>query len=161
MQHLHLISDSNIIIDMEVAGLIELIFQLPYIFAVPDILYHEELRKQHSHLPALGLRCMPMTPDMIIEGMRLASVYKKAGRIVLLALSLSKSTGYPLLTGDMALRKAATEEAVQPRGTLWLIEQLVSHQLITKQRALDAYQTMKINGRRLPWADAIRRIKKI
>ena len=159
MQHPHLISDSNIIIDMEVAGLIELIFQLPYVFAVPDILYHQELREQHSHLPALGLQCLQMTPDMLVEGMRLAGIYKKAGRIDLLALSLSKATNYPLLTGDMALREAATKESVQPRGTLWLVEELVIHGLVSKQRALEAYEVMEVNERRLPWKLARSRIK--
>ena len=159
MERLHLISDSNIIIDMEVAGLIERIFLLPCVFAVPDILYRQELCYQHSHLPALGLLCMPMTPEMVTEGARLASVYKKAGRIDLLALSLAKATGYSLLTGDMALRKAAASEGLQPRGTLWLVEQLVFHQLLSKPEALKAYQAMKTNDRRLPWTDAIRRIE--
>ena len=148
MQHLHLISDSNIIIDIEAAGLVELIFRLPYTFAVPDILYYQELREQHSHLPALGLQCLPMTAEMLVEGRRLASIYKKAGRIDLLALSLSKATGYPLLTGDLALRKAATEEGIKPRGTLWLVEELVFHQSISKQQALNAYQAMALSGRR-------------
>src|SRR3972149_5500331 len=48
-----LISDANILIDMEDGNLIPVIFQLPYEIAVPDILFELELRERHSHL--LGL----------------------------------------------------------------------------------------------------------
>jgi hypothetical protein len=43
-----LISDANVIIDMEVGGLIKQMFRLEYEFAVPDVLYEEELRENHS-----------------------------------------------------------------------------------------------------------------
>lgn len=46
-----LISDANILIDMEDGNLIPVIFQLPYEIAVPDILFELELRERHSHLP--------------------------------------------------------------------------------------------------------------
>ncbi|MFT5708399.1 MAG: hypothetical protein ACI9ES_002701, partial [Oceanospirillaceae bacterium] len=49
MQQL-LISDANILIDMEEGGLLEVMFQLPYDFATPDILFFEELEEEHTHL---------------------------------------------------------------------------------------------------------------
>lgn len=44
MQQL-LISDANILIDMEEGGLLEAMFQLPYDFATPDILFLKSLKK--------------------------------------------------------------------------------------------------------------------
>jgi hypothetical protein len=38
-----LISDANILIDMEAGRLMERLFQLPMQFAMPDILYWEEI----------------------------------------------------------------------------------------------------------------------
>lgn len=38
-----LISDANILIDMEAGQLMERLFQLPMQFAMPDILYWEEI----------------------------------------------------------------------------------------------------------------------
>ena len=93
----YLISDSNIIIDMETAGLIELIFNLPYCFAVPDMLYHDELREQHSHLPALGLQMLPLAPDTMMDAMRMTNEYKQPGRNDLFALALARQENCPLL----------------------------------------------------------------
>ena len=44
-------------------------------------------------------------------------------------------------------------------GTIWVIEHLIEHKIITKQRALSAYQTMQEKGRRLPWDLAYERLK--
>ena len=40
-----LISDANILIDIEAAELLKTLFKLPYQFAIPDILYVEEIIK--------------------------------------------------------------------------------------------------------------------
>jgi len=40
-----LISDTNILIDMTAGGILEKIFLLEYEFAVPDVLFHEELHE--------------------------------------------------------------------------------------------------------------------
>jgi hypothetical protein len=50
-----LISDANILIDIEEGQLISQLFQLPYQFCVPDILFAEELEEQHSDLLHKGL----------------------------------------------------------------------------------------------------------
>lgn len=48
-----LISDANILIDLEEGQLLELFFHLPYQFKVPDILF-EELKADHGHLTEPG-----------------------------------------------------------------------------------------------------------
>jgi predicted nucleic acid-binding protein len=55
-----------------------------------------------------------------------------------------------LLTGDKALRKAAKIENVEVKGTVWLMEELLGHQLITKEQAVKAFDQMKEVGSRLP-----------
>ena len=49
-----LISDANILMDVEVGDLVAPMFSLGYQFAVPDILYYEELEEQHAHLLDMG-----------------------------------------------------------------------------------------------------------
>ncbi|MCF6172574.1 MAG: hypothetical protein L3J44_02140 [Campylobacteraceae bacterium] len=51
-----LISDANIFIDLDVCGILEQMFELPFEFAVPDILYMEELEEHHGDLPRYGLQ---------------------------------------------------------------------------------------------------------
>lgn len=68
-----------------------------------------------------------------------------------MALALAKQEKCPLLTGDRDLKKAAELEGVFVSGTLWLVEQLVIHSLISVETAKQSYEQMKANGRRLPW----------
>lgn len=63
-----LISDANILIDVEVAGLTEVLFGLDHTFAVPDILYAEELAARHGRLIALGLEVMEPVPELSCGG---------------------------------------------------------------------------------------------
>ena len=62
-----LISDANILIDMEVGGLLEPLFALPFQFKVADLLYYEELEEQHPHLPELGLQITGLSATSMTE----------------------------------------------------------------------------------------------
>ena len=66
-----------------------------------------------------------------------------------------------MLTGDKDLRNAAEMERVMTNGTIWVVEQLVMHQIIDKPEAKAAYDRMKANGRRLPWALALQQLTKL
>lgn len=153
MQQL-LISDANILIDMEEGGLLEVMFQLPFNFATPDILFFEELEEEHAHLPDLGLALKEVSSESMMYAMQLTGTYTQASRNDCFALALAKQEQCPLLTGDMALRKAAEKEAAIVKGTIWLVSQLVVHQKINTEQAREAYRQMQDSGRRLPWTIA-------
>ena len=154
MQQL-LISDANILIDMEEGELLTQLFQLPYLFAIPDILFVEELEEEHAHLPDMGLTLEELSPDSMMHAMELIPLYLNASRNDIFALCLAKQKNCPLVTGDMALRKAAEKEGIVVQGTISLITQLVRQQIGTKETALKAYEKMKLSGRRLPWKVAL------
>jgi len=146
-----LISDSNIFIDMEVSKLTQKMFELPYQFAVPDILYYEELEEEHDNLLEYGLEMKKLSPESISYVDTTLYQYSKIGFYDKLALATAKQEGCPLVTGDGALRKAGKNEAVIIFGTVWLIDELIIHSIITVDEAKEAYDLMKENGRRLPW----------
>jgi hypothetical protein len=80
------VSDANIFVDIEVAGLTKAIFQLPEQFAVPNILYEEELRAHHPDLPGYGLVIL----DISAEYVREADMNKRGRRqrkVILICLS--------------------------------------------------------------------------
>ena len=60
-----LISDANILIDIEDGNLTPVIFRLPYEIAVPDILFELELRERHSHLLEAGLKVKSLTAESV------------------------------------------------------------------------------------------------
>lgn len=155
-----LISDANILIDMDVGGLIEVMFRLPETFAVPDILYQEELREHHPELPGFGLLVREISQTFVIEAYRLRGQYKGPSQNDLFALALAKQEACRLVTGDKALREVAEAEAVDVRGTLWLIERLRDEDILSLEEIEVAYDRMRREGRRLPWSEVRAQIKR-
>lgn len=156
-----LISDANIIIDMEEGGLLEQLFQLPYQFVVPDLLYFDELEMHHSNLLDKGLVLRELTSTSMLYAMNLIKRVRGPSRNDCFALALAKQELCPLLTGDRALSKVARTEDVEVRGTLWAVEEMIINQIITVEIARSAYLLMQENGRRLPWDIALAQLEKI
>lgn len=156
-----LISDANILIDMEESELITLLFRLPYEFCVPDILYYEELEEQHAHLCDLGLTLRELSAQSLSQVKVLKGRHSGPSTNDVFALLLAQQENCPLLSGDKNLRHAAQAENVEVRGTLWLVEALVQQEIIDADQAHAAYDKMEAAGRRLPWAEARRRIKRL
>ena len=98
-----LISDANIFIDFESAGLTTQLFRLPVTIAVPDILFYEELEEMHSDLLSLGLTLKEVRSEYMAK---IPLWQKSYGFSVssndYLALALAKQERCPLVTGDMA-----------------------------------------------------------
>lgn len=149
-----LISDANILIDLEEGELIGHLFQLPYNFSTPDILFYEELESEHEYLLSLGLQLDELSGDTMLYAMKLTSEYPKPSRNDCFALALATQEQCPLLTGDKDLKNAAINESVMVRGTLWLVEMMIRRELVTIEDARLSYQKMKAGGRRLPWETA-------
>lgn len=156
-----LISDSNVLIDLIVVEQVENMFKLPYSFAVPDILFHEELKEAHSDLLELGLEIKELSSETIIYSMTLMNKYRKPSRNDLFALALAKQESCPLLTGDNDLRTAAESEAVILCGTIWVMDNLIKNNLVTIEEARLLYQKMEDNKRRLPWTIAYAHLDEI
>ncbi|MFF7706254.1 DUF3368 domain-containing protein [Pseudomonas sp. NPDC007930] len=146
-----LISDANILIDLEEGALLTHLFQLPFTFQVPDILFYEELETQHAHLLGLGLTLGELTPETLIYALELTTRVRGPSRNDCFALALARQQRCHLLSGDMALRKLAKAEAVPVNGTLWVVEQMVAHSIISLPDAEQAYARMRASARRLPW----------
>jgi predicted nucleic acid-binding protein len=146
-----LISDSNILIDLIVVGHIKTMFRLPYKFAVPDILYEEELKIYHSELLSYGLEIRSLSSETMAYAFELSAKYTQPGTNDLFALALAKECSCPLLTGDGALRQAAESEAVVLLGTIWVVEHMVRQCFISITEARELFEAMREQKRRLTW----------
>jgi len=152
-ERLRIICDANVLIDMESAGLLEVLFRLDYRFATPDVLYVEELQARHPELPGLGLKILELLAEGVGYTVELNSRYARVpvGRNDLFALALGRQEGCPVLTGDRHLRMICDEEGVAVHGTLWLMDRLIEAGLVDHAGATAAYDRMREEGRRLPW----------
>ncbi len=165
-----LISDANILIDMEAAALIERLFRLPMQFGIPDLLYYEEIEEGSPRLEQLGLQIMEVSGDFVKYAEQLPGQYnhqlsaKRGARPSYhdyLALALAKQESCTLLTGDANLRIVASQEQVTVMGSIGLLCAMVENQLLTVDDALEALQRMKESKRRLPWADAVKMLEEL
>jgi len=156
-----LISDANILIDMEDGQLLEKMFTLPYQFRIPDALFFDELEAMHPDMLALGLQLGSLNAASVQQVMRLVVKYPQPSRYDCMALALAKQDQCPLLTGDRHLKRAAEKEGVLVQGTLWIVEQLLTHGIVTVAEARQSYQRMRLRGRRLPWDMAFKRLESL
>ena len=157
------ISDANVLIDMEAGGLLRPMFRLDYRFAVPDVLFEVELREHHPGLARLGLRRKELNGESVryVETLASDTRAKGVGRYDLFGLALARQENCMLLTGDSLMRTLAESEGREVRGTLWLVEQILNSGLIKPKRARQAYDVMRKAGRRLPWEEVEGRLRKL
>ena len=146
-----LISDTNVLIDIEDGNLTPAIFRLPYEIAVPDILFELELIGQHSHLLKAGLKVKSLTAESVKRTEALSVKYPRPSIMDHSALALAIQEKCPLLTGDKDLRSAAKSEEVEVHGTFWIVEELLKAKLIEQTQARNSFDSMKAKGSRLPW----------
>lgn len=156
-----LISDANVIIDLEAGGILEILFQLPYDFAMPDALYEEEIEDGSPYLIDMGLKTLVVAAQYVDYAITLGQEYgEEPGFYDRLALALAKQEACPLLTGDNNLRALAGREGVDIRGTLWVFTELIEFGLLSSEESLASLGLMKARKRRLPWDDAKKHIER-
>ncbi len=158
-----LISDANILIDMEAGALMQTLFKLPMQFGIPDLLYYEEIEPGSPGLENLGLLVMEVGGEFVKYAENLPSQYnhmlpvkhgRRPGHNDYLALALAKQESCTLLTGDNYLRTVAGREQIPVMGTIGLLCAMVENQLLTVDDALAALERMKKGKRWLPWSEA-------
>src|SRR3546814_14435119 len=111
------VTDANIIIDLDAGGLLEEIFRLPDLeFCMPDVLYLEELAQQYGALPSLGLKVLSQPPEAVEYVTQLRPRYRGPSTNDLFALALASTLGCALLSGDGSLRAAADADGVETIG---------------------------------------------
>lgn len=124
-----LVSDSSILIEFSKRGLLDRMFQLEFEFAVPDLLFHEELIDLGSHtrsdLLGLGLRVESLDARGVEVAIAYQSERKALSLVDAFALALAAHQGWPLLTEDRAMRSVAETKGIAHRDALWIIDNLL------------------------------------
>lgn len=133
-------------------------FVLDETFAVPDVLFEEELSEHHPHLLGMGLQLKGLEGEAMLRVYQMNEKYRAPSLNDLFALELARVCECPILTGDRALRNVAEDEGVEFHGTIWLVEELIQRDVITVTTARIAYGKMRDMGSRLPWKDAEQRL---
>jgi predicted nucleic acid-binding protein len=119
-----LVSDTSVLIDLERGSFLEVTFALPYEFAVPDVLYHREMKGWGERLVGMGLRVEEVSKEGVVNALRYRSERRFLSVPDSFALALAKERAWTLLTGDGGLRDLAMGENVDCHGVLWLLDRM-------------------------------------
>ena len=158
-----LISDANILIDMEAGALLPFLFRLPVTIGIPDLLYYEEIAPGTPGLETMGLQILEVHGESVRYAAELPTRYNhtlpansgaRPSHHDYMALALAKQEACTLLTGDANLRRVAEAEQIHVMGSIGLLCAMIKNQLLTVDDDLYALQQMKQRKRRLPWQEA-------
>lgn len=120
-----LVSDTSILIDLKRGGLLETAFSCGFTLVVPDLLYDRELEAENgAYLKALGLGVVSLTPDEVTYAQNVRKECKALSLPDCFALSCAIRVNHVLLTGDRALRMAASSRSASVYGLLWMLDQM-------------------------------------
>ena len=144
------ISDSNIWIDFRFAGLLDVLFGLPFVCASTDFVLAELHDPSSTELLERGLVVEPLSESSVLQLFALMAEHNNSSLADVSCYLVAREQGYPLLTGDGRLRKKASKEGIEVHGALWLLDQLIAHEMITPLRAADGLRLMRANNARLP-----------
>lgn len=120
-------SDTNVWIDFKEIDRIRFPFMLPYTY----IMYYESIESEILNPPGLsdelrqaGLLGVDLSDDEFYLADSWGNIYPKLSVPDRIALVIAKVRRITLLTGDMALRRAARKEGVELLGTIGILDQL-------------------------------------
>lgn len=134
------VKDANVLIDLEIAGLLDLWFQLGHETITTDLVVGQLKTGGHketlSHVSTGNIEVHKCSGDFLARAFELMTQIGSGPDIadcsvLLLAIELDAI----LLSGDKPLRRAAAANQVEVHGTLWIFDQLIEARLLSKLTA--------------------------
>ena len=142
-----LVSDSSILIEFSKRELLDKMFALEFQFAVPDVLFCEELIDLGSYsrqdLLGFGLR----VESLDAEGLESASTYRSERTALSLvdsfALALADRQGWQLLTEDRTMRIVAESKGIAHLGALWVVDRMLDAGILSAPQVVELFEVMR------------------
>lgn len=155
------ILDASVAIDLIEGDLIEVVAKLPFTIGIPDVILHFELQTYSEyHSGQYSFVEIEFEDTQVIQVVQLKTQTNKVSTPDLFAFLSARHYSCCLITGDNNLRKLATAKGVTVHGLLWLLDVLISEDLLSPARASEALYKL-LNGRsRLPRDECIKRFRK-
>jgi len=155
--------DTSTMLDLHVGGILLDVAKLGLRLVAPDFVIAQELLDPPgSELAEAGiLKAEELTAVELQDASNLhrehsrSLSYNDCGCLV-----LAEGRGLVLLTSEHKLRAVAEARGIQVRGTLWLMDEMLRLQHLTRARAAEALERMLAGGRRLPADECQRRLRR-
>lgn len=148
--------DANVLIDFEQGEILDSLCEFPFTLSIPDIVVAELKSVPLSKLDCAAIRITRSDFTQLQRFRAYSAQHPQLSAPDAACLLQALDLGAVLFTGDSRLREQAQSEGVRVHGTLWLLELVVEHQIMTAVRARQALRKMLGAGSRLPADDANR-----
>lgn len=158
-----LVNDANILIDLLKIDLLDIFFNLEFDFQVTDIVFGEIHEENADDLESFinngNLTMQGFSFEDLMQIQLIEVDYPALSIADCSCLYLSQKLDATLLTGDGALRRIATQQEVGVHGILWVLDEMITNELITKAEArVKLIELMELNPR-LPANECQKRLK--
>jgi predicted nucleic acid-binding protein len=155
--------DTSTLLDLHVGGILLDVAKLGLALVAPDFVIAEELLDPPgSELVEAGI--LRAEKLMAMELQDASNLHREHSRSLsyndCACLLLAEKRGLVLLTSEQRLRAVAEGRGIQVRGTLWLMDEMVRLQQLTRARAAAALEQMVAQSRRLPADECQRRLRR-
>ena len=146
-----LVSDSSVLIEFSKRRLLDRMFELHFQFAVPDLLFEEELidlgMYSRQDLLDLGLQVEALDADGVATAMSYQSRRPALSLVDAFALALASLRGWELLTEDRGMRSFAQSEGIPHHDVLWVIDHMSAAGILSAAQVIVALEAMRDDPR--------------
>ncbi len=159
-----LVNDANILIDLLKIDLLESFFQLQYEFHMTDFAaaeVQEDNVVELEHCFENGsLQKKAFNYEELVQVQLLEVEHQALSIADCSCLFHARTLSAKLLTGDAALRRTAEQADIPVHGILWIFDELVSQEIVTKEQAYEKLSQLVTINSRLPADECKKRLKK-
>lgn len=158
------INDANILIDLVKLNLLNLFSQLNFELYTTDFVYEEldeNQRNPISDLYANGKLNIIETTEAI-DFQKISELLENSNGLSFEDCSVwyySEKLCGTLLTGDGKLRKLVSKNGIEVRGMIYIFDELVKHDLLDFQQAIEKLEQLSQINDRLPKKEIQKRIE--
>ena len=154
-----LITDTCILIALYNGKILHLISKLPYKIGFSDVLFTELENPSYEEVLKANLIEYSLSTDSVTDVYVLNGKYNQPSIPDLFSLVVARDNKAILLTGDRNLRNAARNEGIQFKGILWILDELIEHSIINKEKASSSLKEILIKGAYLPKTECNKRLE--
>lgn len=141
-----LVSDSSILIEFSKREILEKMFELDSQFAVPDLLFHEELIDlgpySRQDLLDLGLRVESLDADGVQTAISYQAERTALSLVDAFALALAQARRWQILTEDRTMRRFAESKRIAHSDALWVVDRMLESDVLSRSEAFAALKAM-------------------
>jgi hypothetical protein len=157
------IQDANILIDLVKTGLFDYCLALKYQFMTTDIildeLYPEQALLIQPHILSGKFEVIAITATELIEIQVMSIENANLSEQDWSAVYYAQKRNALLLTGDKRMRAIAAAKSILFAGILWLLDELVAHDILSVTEACFFLKKLRAVNKWLPQDECELRIK--